>query len=99
VLVVFVVLVVDEVVLVDEVVDDVVEVLDVDEVDDVVDVDVVLVVVVVVDSTHWLFTQSLPGSHVPHWIGTPQELSVSPHWAPTSGHDLGVQQTPNLSVG
>ena len=83
-LVVFVVLVVDEVVLVDEVVEDVVEVLDVDEVDDVldvldVDVDVVLVEVVVVESTHWLLTQSLPGSHSPHWIGTPHALSVSPH--------------------
>jgi hypothetical protein len=78
---------------------DVVLVVDVDVlVEVVVDVDVVEVVVVV-PATHWLLTQLLPGSQPPHWIGTPQPLSTSPHCAPRPGQSDGWQHTPNLSSG
>ena len=66
---------------------------------------VVVVVVVVVDdvvvvaATHWLFRQSLPGLQSPHWIGTPQPLSIEPHCAFCAGQSVGVQHTPNLSLG
>jgi len=66
-------------------------------VEDVVVVEVV--VVVVVPATHWLFTQLLPGSQSPHWIGIPQPLSISPHCLFCSAQSCWSQHLPNLSVG
>jgi hypothetical protein len=62
-------------------------------------VEVVVVVVVVVPVTHWLFSQMLPGSHVPQLSGVPQPSLISPHWALSAAHEVGPQHTPNLSAG
>ncbi|HXC53581.1 MAG TPA: hypothetical protein VN634_22025 [Candidatus Limnocylindrales bacterium] len=49
-------------------------------------------VVVVVTATHWLATQLLPGSQVPHSCGMPQPLSIEPHCAESAAQSCGEQQ-------